>query len=62
MLQTERVTEIAKRTDRSRLVTAASGWHDKPCGDIIDMHVYPGPGELLCAHIVQSLGHKLNLS
>ena len=44
-MQTERVTEIAQRTDRSRLFTAASGWHDKPCGDIIDMHVYPGPGK-----------------
>ena len=46
MLQTERVTAIAQRTDRSRLVTGASGWHDKPCGDIIDMHVYPGPGKV----------------
>ena len=29
---------------RSRLVNNASGWTDKKCGDVIDMHTYPGPG------------------
>ena len=29
--------------DPSRLVTAASGWHDHPVGHIADAHVYPGP-------------------
>lgn len=41
--ETERVTELAKSVDPSRLVSGASGWHDKPCGDIIDMHAYLGP-------------------
>lgn len=44
-LQTERLTDLAKRTDPSRLVCCASGWHDKPVGDIIDMHIYVGPGQ-----------------
>lgn len=44
-MQTERVTELAKSVDPSRLVSGASGWHDKPCGDIIDMHAYLGPGQ-----------------
>ncbi|KAL3141486.1 hypothetical protein ABBQ32_005048 [Trebouxia sp. C0010 RCD-2024] len=41
--ETERLTELAKQTDPSRLVCCASGWHDKLVGDIIDMHVYLGP-------------------
>lgn len=44
MVQTERLTELAKSVDPSRLVSGASGWHDKPVGDIIDMHIYLGPG------------------
>jgi len=43
-VQTERLTELAKSVDPSRLVSGASGWHDKPVGDIIDMHIYLGPG------------------
>jgi hypothetical protein len=30
--------------DPGRLVSNASGWTDKGCGDISDMHMYPGPG------------------
>ena len=30
--------------DPSRLVNNASGWTDKNCGDVIDVHNYPGPG------------------
>lgn len=41
--ETERLTELAKSVDPSRLVSGASGWHDKPVGDIIDMHIYLGP-------------------
>lgn len=33
-----------KQYDPSRLVNEASGWHDNGCGDISDMHKYPGPG------------------
>lgn len=41
---TERLTKEVKQKDPARLVTNASGWHDKQCGDIIDVHKYPGPG------------------
>ncbi|GAB4127186.1 MAG: glycoside hydrolase family 2 TIM barrel-domain containing protein [Thermogutta sp.] len=30
--------------DPSRLVNEASGWTDNGCGDLSDMHNYPGPG------------------
>lgn len=33
-----------RQFDPTRLVNNASGWHDVPCGDILDMHNYPGPG------------------
>lgn len=55
LLQTERLTQLAKQTDPSRLVCCASGWHDKPVGDIIDMHIYLGPGQwhsMLSVHAV----------
>ena len=41
---TERLTKWVKELDPSRLVNNASGWTDKKCGDVIDMHNYPGPG------------------
>lgn len=41
---TERITEWVKKFDPSRLTNNASGWTDKKCGDMIDMHNYPGPG------------------
>jgi hypothetical protein len=41
---TERLTAWVKQMDPSRLVNNASGWTDKKCGDVIDMHNYPGPG------------------
>ncbi|MCY3024354.1 MAG: glycoside hydrolase family 2 [Planctomycetota bacterium] len=41
---TERLTKWVKDFDPSRLVNNASGWTDKKCGDVIDMHAYPGPG------------------
>ncbi len=41
---TERLTGWVKQMDPSRLVNNASGWADKTCGDVIDMHNYPGPG------------------
>lgn len=33
-----------KEYDPSRVVNEASGWDDHGCGDISDMHQYPGPG------------------
>ena len=41
---TAALTQWVKELDPSRLVNNASGWHDRHCGDIVDMHRYPGPG------------------
>lgn len=41
---TERITQWVKERDPSRWVNSASGWHDRRVGDMIDAHVYPGPG------------------
>jgi hypothetical protein len=40
---TARLTKLVKDLDPSRLVSNASGWHDRRCGDVIDLHSYPGP-------------------
>ena len=40
---TEALVAAVKELDPSRLVNNASGWTDKKCGDVIDMHSYPGP-------------------
>ena len=40
---TERIGEWVKNYDPSRLVNAISGWTDRNCGDIFDMHQYPSP-------------------
>ena len=41
---TERIAEWTKNYDPSRLVDAPSGWADRKVGDMIDVHLYPGPG------------------
>lgn len=41
---TERIAEWTKTYDPSRLVDAPSGWADREVGDMIDVHLYPGPG------------------
>jgi concanavalin A-like lectin/glucanase superfamily protein/glycosyl hydrolase family 2 len=41
---TVRLTNMVKKLDPSRLVSNASGWHDRRTGDVIDAHIYPGPG------------------
>jgi len=41
---TEQLVAAVKALDPSRLVNNCSGDHDKKCGDVIDIHVYPGPG------------------
>jgi hypothetical protein len=40
---TERLTAWVKEMDPSRLVNCASGWTDKNCGDVHDIHSYPNP-------------------
>ncbi|MBW7905107.1 MAG: glycoside hydrolase family 2 [Phycisphaerae bacterium] len=40
---TERLTARVKQLDPTRLVSNASGWTDKNCGDVLDYHAYPAP-------------------
>lgn len=40
---TERISDWVKAYDPDRLVNAISGWTDRNCGDIFDMHQYPHP-------------------
>jgi hypothetical protein len=40
---TERLAAWVKEIDPSRLVNNASGWTDKKCGDVSDIHSYPNP-------------------
>jgi len=40
---TPRIVDWIKSYDPSRLVDNASGWTDQKCGDVIDVHSYPGP-------------------
>lgn len=41
---TKRIADWTKTYDPSRLVDAPSGWADRGAGDMIDVHLYPGPG------------------
>lgn len=41
---THRIVDLCRALDPTRLVNCASGWSDRPCGDVHDMHNYPGPG------------------
>lgn len=41
---TERVTKWVENYDTSRLIDSPSGWADRGVGDMIDVHLYPGPG------------------
>jgi beta-galactosidase/beta-glucuronidase len=38
-----RIVGRIKQWDPTRLVINASGWADRGCGDIHDIHIYPGP-------------------
>ncbi len=40
---TERITELVKKYDPSRLCNSASGWTDRGTGDLKDIHTYPNP-------------------
>lgn len=44
---TEKAALWTKNYDPSRLVNPASGGNHRPCGDIIDLHNYPGPDMFL---------------
>lgn len=44
---TEKVVAWTKAYDPSRLVNPASGGNHRPCGDILDLHNYPGPAMFL---------------
>ncbi|MEG1749912.1 MAG: glycoside hydrolase family 2 TIM barrel-domain containing protein [Tannerellaceae bacterium] len=44
---TEKATAWTKAYDPSRLVNPASGGNHRPCGDILDLHNYPGPSMYL---------------
>jgi hypothetical protein len=39
----ERVVDLIRAVDPSRLVNHASGWYDRGTGDVIDHHHYPDP-------------------
>ncbi|MGL6180248.1 MAG: glycoside hydrolase family 2 protein [Tannerellaceae bacterium] len=41
--KTEDVAQFTKNYDPSRLVNPASGGNHRACGDMIDLHNYPGP-------------------
>ncbi len=41
---TKRLTRWVETYDTTRLVDSPSGWADRKVGDIIDVHLYPGPG------------------
>jgi hypothetical protein len=38
-----RIADLLKQWDPTRLVNPASGWADRGCGDVHDIHTYPGP-------------------
>ena len=44
---TEKVAEWTKNYDPSRLVNPVSGGNHRACGDILDLHNYPGPSMFL---------------
>lgn len=41
---TERIAKWVKNYDPSRLSDTPSGWTDRGLGDMVDIHLYPGPG------------------
>ena len=41
---TVRVANLFKSWDPTRLVDDASGWNDFGAGNVLDSHIYPGPG------------------
>lgn len=41
---TARITDLIRSLDPSRLIDSTTGWADRGVGDMLDWHVYPGPG------------------
>lgn len=41
---TKRIVDWCMEYDKSRLINGVSGWTDRNCGHMIDVHQYPGPG------------------
>ena len=41
---TRRIAAWITQYDPTRLVNSATGWTDHGVGDVVDVHVYPGPG------------------
>ena len=41
--RTAALTAAVKRSDPTRLVSCATGWHDRKVGDVRSIHAYPGP-------------------
>lgn len=42
--QTAQMTSLTRGLDSSRVINAVTGWADRGVGDVIDYHIYPGPG------------------
>ncbi|HRK21025.1 MAG TPA: glycoside hydrolase family 2 TIM barrel-domain containing protein [Fimbriimonadaceae bacterium] len=42
--RTAEMTDFTRNLDPTRLIVSASGWTDRKTGDLIDWHIYPGPG------------------
>ncbi|MEE2781551.1 MAG: sugar-binding domain-containing protein [Planctomycetota bacterium] len=40
---TQRIVDWTRKLDPTRLIDNASGWSDRDCGDVLDIHAYPGP-------------------
>jgi hypothetical protein len=40
---TERIVDMVRQLDPTRLINNASGWTDQGVGDVHDIHKYPGP-------------------
>jgi hypothetical protein len=41
--ETQRIVGLVYLSDSTRLVNNTSGWQDRGCGDVIDIHHYPEP-------------------
>lgn len=41
---TKRVVDWSMKYDPTRLIDGVSGWTDRECGHMMDVHQYPGPG------------------
>ena len=40
---TKRIVAWTHQLDSTRLIDNTSGWSDRDCGDVLDIHAYPGP-------------------